>query len=91
MTSFDLLANVIITSILVYVNYFSKIHFELNFWNFFKYQLNYIFEEITEYIELTAKGYCKCMKWENIRALLRLAVSNKRLKKQQAEFLEKES
>ena len=34
----------------------------------------YIFEEIIEYVELTAKGYCKCMKWENIRALLRLAV-----------------
>ena len=26
----------------------------------------YIFEEITEYLELTAKGHCKCMKWENI-------------------------
>ena len=50
----------------------------------------YIFEEIIEYVELTAKGYCKCMKWENIRALLRLAVTNKRLTKQQAEFLEKQ-
>lgn len=50
----------------------------------------YIFEEIIEYVELTAKGDCKCMKWENIRALLRLAVSNKRLIKQQAELLEKE-
>ena len=48
----------------------------------------YIFEEITEYIELTAKGYCKCMKWENIRKLLRLAVLNQRLTKRQAEFLE---
>lgn len=27
----------------------------------------YIFEEITEYIELTAKGHCKCMKWDNIK------------------------
>lgn len=50
----------------------------------------YIFEEITEYIELTAKGYSKCMKWENIRALLRLAVINDRLTEQQAKFLEKE-
>lgn len=50
----------------------------------------YIFEEIIEYIELTAKGYCKCMKWENIKVLLRLAVVNNRLTKEQAEFLEKE-
>lgn len=51
--------------------------------------LYYIFEEITEYIELTAKGYSKCMKWENIRKLLRLAVVNDRLTEQQAKFLEK--
>ena len=50
----------------------------------------YIFEEIIEYVELTAKGYCKCMKWENIRVLLRLAVVNNKLTEQQAEFLEKE-
>ena len=50
----------------------------------------YIFEEIIEYVELTAKGYSKCMKWENIKALLRLAVVNNRLTKEQAEFLEKE-
>ena len=50
----------------------------------------YIIEEIIEYIELTAKGYCKCMKWENIKVLLRLAVVNNRLTKEQAEFLEKE-
>ncbi len=30
------------------------------------------------------------MKWENIRALLRLAVVNDRLTEQQAEFLEKQ-
>lgn len=48
------------------------------------------FEEIIEYVELTAKGYCKCVKWENIRALLWLAVVNNRLTEQQAEFLEKE-
>lgn len=50
----------------------------------------YILEEIIEYVELTAKGYSKCMKWQNIRALLRLAVINNRLTKRQAEFLEKE-
>lgn len=50
----------------------------------------YIFEEITEYIELTAKGHCKCMKWENIKSLLNLAVINKRITRQQAEYLEKE-
>lgn len=49
----------------------------------------YIFEEITEYIELISKGYCKCMKWENIRSLLKLAVVNDGLTKEQAEFLEK--
>ncbi|MBR3002342.1 MAG: hypothetical protein IKF38_02080 [Clostridia bacterium] len=50
----------------------------------------YIFEEITEYIELTAKGHSKPSKWENIKALLKLSVVNKRLTKEQAEFLEKE-
>lgn len=50
----------------------------------------YIFEKIIEYVELTAKGYSKCMKWENIRVLLRLAVVNNKLTEQQAEFLEKE-
>ena len=48
----------------------------------------YIFEEITEYMELTAKGHCKCMKWENIKSLLILAVINNRLTKQQAELLQ---
>ena len=50
----------------------------------------YIFEEIIDYIELTAKGYSKCMKWENIKSLLNLAVVNNRITKEQAEFLEKE-
>ena len=50
----------------------------------------YIFEEITEYIELTAKGRCKCMKWENIKALLRLAIVNGRITKEQADFLKDE-
>ena len=27
----------------------------------------YIFEEIVEYIELTAQGHCKCTKWKNIK------------------------
>ena len=48
----------------------------------------YIFEEITEYIELTAKGHCKCMKWENIKSLLNLAVVNNRMSREQADFLE---
>jgi len=47
----------------------------------------YIFEEITEYIELTAKGHYKCMKWENIKSLLNLAVVNKRLSRKQADYL----
>lgn len=47
----------------------------------------YIFEEIIEYIELTAMGKCKTMKWENIKSLLNLAVINNRLTKSQAEYL----
>ena len=39
----------------------------------------YIFEEITEYVELTALGHKKSMKWENIKSLLNLAVINKRI------------
>lgn len=47
----------------------------------------YIFEEIIEYIELTAKGNCKCMKWENIKSLINLAVVNNRITQEQANFL----
>ncbi len=47
----------------------------------------YIFEEIVEYIEQTAQGRCRTMKWENIKSLLRLAVANERLTEQQADFL----
>ena len=50
----------------------------------------YIFEEIVDYVELTAKGYSKCIKWENIKSLLKLAVINNKLTKEQAQFLEKE-
>lgn len=49
---------------------------------------HYIFEEIVEYIEQTAQGRCRCMKWENIRSLLRLAVVNNRLTEKQAQYLE---
>ncbi len=47
----------------------------------------YIFEEILEYIELTAKGKCKTMKWENIKSLLNLAVINNKLTNEQARYL----
>lgn len=47
----------------------------------------YIFEEILQYIELTAKGNCKTMKWENIKSLLNLAVISNRLTREQAEYL----
>lgn len=47
----------------------------------------YIFEEIVEYIELTKAGECKCMKWENIKSLLHLAVFNNSLTQSQADFL----
>ena len=49
----------------------------------------YIFEEITEYIELSAKGYLKCAKWNNIKSLLKLAVINNKLTEEQAEFIRK--
>lgn len=47
----------------------------------------YIFEEVIEYIELTAKNHSKCMKWENIRSLLNLAQINNRLSEQQVEYI----
>lgn len=50
----------------------------------------YLFEEIVEYIELTAKGECKSMKWENIRSLLKLAKVNGRITKEQAKYIEQE-
>lgn len=47
----------------------------------------YIFEEIVEYIELTNQGYCKSMKWKNIKSLLGLAKINNRLSSEQVNFL----
>ena len=48
----------------------------------------YIFDEIVEYIEKTAQGRCKTMKWENIKSLLKCAVINERLTERQAEYIE---
>lgn len=50
---------------------------------------HYIFDEIVEYIEQTAMGRNRCMKWENIKGLLRCAIKNERLTERQAEHLEK--
>ena len=47
----------------------------------------YIFEEIVEYIEQTAKGRCRTMKWNNINSLLKLAIINERLTSEQADNL----
>lgn len=47
----------------------------------------YIFEEIIEYVEQTDKGRCRCMKWENIKSLLRLAQVNNRLSAGQVEYI----
>lgn len=47
----------------------------------------YIFEEIVEYIEQTAQGRSRCMKWTNIKALLWLAKSNNSLTEQQVNFI----
>ena len=48
----------------------------------------YIQEEIEEYIKLTMEGKCKCMKWENIRLLIRLAVISNRITNEQAKLIE---
>lgn len=48
----------------------------------------YITEEIIEYIEQTAMGKCRCMKWENIKALLRLATVSGRITIEQAKYIE---
>ena len=47
----------------------------------------YIFQEIVEYIEQTAQGHCKSMKWENIKALLGLARLNNRLSEVQVKYI----
>lgn len=47
----------------------------------------YIFDEIVGYIELRQENHNKTMKWKNIEALLRLAIVNKRITKEQANFL----
>lgn len=49
---------------------------------------SYIVEEIVEYIEQTSMGRCRSMKWQNIKALLRLAIVNGRITREQADFLE---
>ena len=48
---------------------------------------HYIFEEIVEYVEQTAQGRCRCMKWENIKALLNACVVNNRLTREQVNYL----
>lgn len=47
----------------------------------------YIVEELADYLELTAKGYSKCMKWENIKSLLKLAQINNRLTENQVQYI----
>lgn len=47
----------------------------------------YIFEEIVDYIELTAKGYSKCMKWKNIKSLLNCAKLNNRFTQEQIDYI----
>jgi len=47
----------------------------------------YIFQEIVEYVELTALGKNKISKWENIKTLINLAVVNKHITREQGDFL----
>ena len=53
-----------------------------------EFRLSYhILEDIVEYIEDTAKGKCKSMKWENIKYLLRLEVTSGKITEEQYKFL----
>ena len=47
----------------------------------------YILVEINECLELVSQGECKTMKWENIKALLRLAKVNNRITKEQMDYI----
>lgn len=47
----------------------------------------YIFDEITQYIELNAKGKCKTAKWNNIKKLLNCAKVNNRLSEEQVNYI----
>lgn len=47
----------------------------------------YIFEEIVEYVEQTAQGRCRRMKWENIKSLLKLAKFNNRFTQEQVDYI----
>lgn len=49
----------------------------------------YIFDEITEYLEYTAKGNKDCIKWNNIIMLLNMSVMCNRLSKEQAKFIKR--
>lgn len=47
----------------------------------------YLLEEIVDYVEQSTQGRCRCMKWENIKLLLRLARVNNRLSEQQVQYI----
>ena len=47
----------------------------------------YLFEEIVDYVELSAKGENKTGKWNKIDSLIGLAVMNQRLTSEQANSL----
>lgn len=47
----------------------------------------YIVEELIDYVELTAQGHRKSAKWNNIKALLRLAQVNNHLTERQVNHI----
>lgn len=49
--------------------------------------LFYIVEEIISYIEETVLGRCKCMEWDNIKSLLRLAQVNNKLTNTKVQYI----
>lgn len=47
----------------------------------------YIFEEIVQYVEQTAQGKSRCMKWENIKSLLKLAQVSNKFTQEQVDYI----
>lgn len=50
---------------------------------------HYITEEIEQYTNDCKNGNFRCMKWENIKSLIGLAVISNRITKEQGEYLRK--
>lgn len=47
----------------------------------------YIFDEVTQYLELTAQGRCRSSQWQNLKSLLKLAQVNNKLSSEQVKYI----